>query len=443
MRLISALVLAVMLIISAAAYAAEKDPYAEAEGLYRAGNYQGAEESVKRLISRDPGKARYHQLLGDIYRKEGRLEDSIGEYASARKLGGENPELMKNMGDVYKWMRRYKDASASYTRAIALDPNDREAREDLADLERRKGLRLRLTTGGWEPDYTTTSYEGMVSYGGIDGLDLNAGYGYADQVYYKRDKAYANGYYFYNPTSYIKLGASYKIYTYPTDPLLNKPNPDSNSYKDVPSVEAEVSHWFNRSFRGTLGYEYFRPNFFFDTSTYANNHKISAEAYYITPLQFLRLELMYALLIDPDPNTTTIKGRNLNEPPGVLAPSTNIRYEAQSLVGGGIDIVKDRWTGDVKYMPNRDLDSSYEYSIFAGVGYGFTDRLSGRFDYVHDRYSSKSIYSGHTADVYLVSVYYRLNPSLDLGVGYKRINLPTKDENTGFFTVTYRTGLGI
>jgi tetratricopeptide (TPR) repeat protein len=442
MRLTNVLVIAVLL-VPFAAYANNKDSYREAEGLYRAGDYQGAEERAKRIVSEDPGNASYHQLLGDIYRKEGRLEDSIGEYELALKNGGENPDIRKNMGDVYKWMRRYKDASVSYRRAIELDPNDREAKEDLADLERTKGLRLRLMIGGWEPDYTTANYEGMVSYGGIDRFDLNAGYGYADQVYYKRSKAYANGYYFYNATSYFKVGASYKIYTYPTDPLLNKPNPDSNSYKDVPSVEAEVSHWFNRSLRGTLGYEYFRPNFFFDTSTYANNHKISADAYYITPLRFLRLELMYALLIDPDPNKTTIKGRNLNEPPGVLAPSTDIKYEAQSLVGGGIDIVKDKWTGDVKYIPNRDLDSSYDYSIYAGVGYEFTDRISGRLDYVHDRYSSKSIYSGKTADVYLVSVYYRLNPSLDLGAGYKRINLPTKHENTGFFTVTYRTGIGI
>lgn len=442
MRLINALVLAVLL-VSTVAYAADKDSYQEAQGLYQAGNYPGAEELTKRLISLDPGNARYHQLLGDVYRKEARLENSIGEYALARKLGGENPELLKNMGDVYKWMRRYNDASVYYRRALELDPNDREAKEDLADLERKKGLRLRLMIGGWEPDYTTTNYEGMISYGGIDKLDLNAGYGYADQVYYKRSKAYANGYYFYNPVSYLKLGASYKIYSYPTDPALNKPNPDSNSYKDVPSVEVEVSHWFNRSFRGTLGYEYFRPNFFFDTSTYANNHKFSADAYYITPLQFLRLELMYALLIDPDPNATTIKGRNLNEPPGVLAPSTSIKYEAQSLVGGGIEIIKGRWSGDIKYIPNRDLDSSYDYSIFAGVGYDFTDRLAGRLDYVHDRYSSKSIYSGKTADVYLASVYYRLNPSIDLGAGYKRINLPTKDENTGFFTVSYRTGLGI
>lgn len=442
MRLINVLVLATLL-VSAAAYATNKDSYGEAERLYQAGDYTAAEDSIKRLISLEPDNARYHELLGDVYRKEARLEDSIGEYKKALMLGGENPWLLKNMGDVYKWMRRYGDASVSYKRALELDPNDREAKDSLADLERRKGLKLRLMTGGWEPDYTTTSYEGMVSYGGIDKLELNAGYGYADQVYYMRSKSYANGYYFYNPDSYLKLGASYKKYSYPTDPALKKPNPDSNSYQDVPSVEAEVSHWFNRSFRGTLGYEYFRPNFFYDTSTYANNHKFSADAYYITPLQFLRLELMYALLIDPNPNTTTIKGRNLNEPPGVLAPSTNIKYEAQSLVGGGIDIVKGRWSGDIKYIPNRDLDSSYAYSIFAGVGYDFTDRLAGRLDYVHDRYSSNSIYSGKTADVYLASVYYRLNPSIDLGAGYKRINLPTTNENTGFFMVTYKTGLGI
>jgi hypothetical protein len=296
--------------------------------------------------------------------------------------------------------------------------------------------------GGWEADYTKGSYEAMLSYGGIDKLDLNAGYSYADQVYYTRHKVYANGYYFYNPNSYLKLNLAYKDYNYPVDPAVQKPNPDSNSYDIVPVIELEVSHWLRKDLRSTLTYEYFRPNFFHDKDSSANNHKVSAEVYYITPLDYLRFKAMFALLRDPDSKKTEIKGRNNPNTSLGIAASTDIQYQIQSLLGVGAEYVRGKWNAEFKYLPNRDLDSSYRYSLLAGVGYEFTDKISGRFDYVYDEYSSESNYPGKTAKVYLASVFYKLNPTIDLGVGYKFIDLPTQDDNAGFLTIAYKTGLG-
>lgn len=443
MKRIFVMVLAAFLAAGAQAYAKDsRDSYNDAVRLIDSGEYRKAEEVLNGLVSIEPGNARFHQTLGDALRKDGKLRESIKEYERARDLGADNAELYKGMGTSYKWLRQYEDARSYYRKALQADPSDREARDDLQALSQNRGLRLSLLAGGWEPDYTTKSYEAKLSYGGFDKIDLNAGYGYADQIYYTRHKVYANGYYFYNPESYAKLSISRKNYNYPVDPAVQKPNPDSTSYDIVPSVELEVSHWLRDDLRGTLAYEYFRPSFFYDKSAHANNHKVSAEAYYITPLKYLRVKALYAVLRDPDSGTTEIKGRDNPNTAAGVAQSTDVRYKTESLIGGGAEVVKGKWDLEATYMPNRDLDASYSYSILAGAGYGFTDRVRGRFDLVHDEYSTKSTYSGRTADVYLASVFYKLDQATELGAGYKRILLPSKKDNAAFLTVSYKTGLG-
>ena len=444
MRVFS-IILTAVLLSTGIAFAKDevKDLYKEAEGFVDAGDYAKAEEILKKLISSEPNNAGYHKLLGDAYRKGRKLEDALSEYEKAKKLGGENAELLKGIGAAHKWMRNYDEAEMAYQKAVKLSPNDREARDDLEAIKLRKGLRLKVMLGGWEPDYTKESYEAGLSYGGIDRLDLNAGYSYADQIYYSRHKVYGSGYYFYNPDSYLKLQLAYKDYNYPVDPAVQKPNPDSNSYDTVRIFEVEGSHWFKRVLRGTLAYEYFRPTFFHDKDSAANNHKVSVELYYITPLEYLRFKAMYAILRDPDPGKTEIKGRNNPNTPAGTATTTDVQYQTQSLLGGGAEFSMGRWNAELKYMPNRDLDSSYKYSILAGVGYDFTERVTGRFDYVYDKYSSESNYAGKTAKVYLASVFYKLDPFVDLGVGYKYIDLPTDNDSTGFLTISYKTGLGL
>jgi len=420
----------------------------DAERLYDSGRYDEAEALVKRLLQEKPESADLHILLGDVYKRTGRLEEALDEYGKARTYGGENAEILKKEGTVYKWLKRYSRSLESYERALSMRPDDREASEDLRNLKLSRGLRINLMFGGWEPDYTQTSYEAMAFYGGLDRLDIYGGFGYSDQIYYERTKYYAKAYYFYSPRDYVKLNPSYKDYDYPVDPALKAPNPDSNAYDKVPSLEAEVSHWFTDNVRLTLTYEFFRPSFFYDTDSHANNHKISGELYYLTPVDSVRLKLFLAILRDPDPDKTRIKGRTLNVPQGpagsppVKAASTDIQYQIEALLGAGVEYSKDRWDGYIKLLPNRDLDSSYSYSILAGVGYRSTDRIRGKLDFVHDKYSSNSTYSGKTANVYLISGFYRLSDRIDLGAGYKYLDLPTGKENTGFFTASLKTGFG-
>lgn len=441
-RLNAALLMAGLLAVSSAAYA-QAPGYNEAQRLIDSGAYSAAEDMAKKLVSAEPKNARYRQLLGDVYRKEGRYDEAMAEYAKAKDLGGENAELMKSIGSIQKRQRSNKAAVESYKRALKLDPKDREAADDLASFERSRGVTLRAVIGGAEPDYTTDSYEAALSYGGVDKFELNAGYGYSDNVYYTRDKFFGSAYYFYRPDSYFKVYLAQKDYDYPVDPVVQAPNPDSNSYDTVPVFEAEISHWITKNFRGSFAYEYFRPTFFYDQDSTASNHKFTTEAYYITPNPAIRLKAMFAILRDPDSQSTLIKERTVVDTTnGTTATATEVHYKTTSLLGAGVEYSKDRWNAELKYMPNRDLDDSYDYSILTGVAYDFTEKFTGRFDYVYDKYSTESNYSGETANVYLLSAFYEINPSTDIGVGYKRLSLPTSDDNAAFLTLSYKTGLG-
>jgi hypothetical protein len=136
--------------------------------------------------------------------------------------------------------------------------------------------------------------------------------------------------------------------------------------------------------------EYFRPTFFFDTGSHADNIKTGVEAYYITPIDGLFAKVMYALLRDPDPDKTEIKGRNNTATAAGTATQTSVVYRTTSLLGGALEMEKGRWQGEIKYLPNRDLDNSYDYSFLTNVAYRFTSKISVRADYVYDKYSSQS-----------------------------------------------------
>lgn len=377
----------------------------------------------------------YYHSLGDTLRKEGRLTEALKAYEKARALDGKDKELLKHIGTVEKWLREFRAAETSFKEALRIDPEDREAREDLKDLRLRRGIRIWGWIGGYEPDYTTESYETMFFYGGLDSMDIYGGYGYSDQVYYTRQKIYGKGYYFYTPYSYIKGAIFIKDYNYPEDET-GKPNPDSNSYDKVPSIEIEASHLLIHKLRATLAYEYFAPTFFYDQDTRASNYKISGEVEFPVAVEGIKGSIIYARLHDPDPDRTRIKGRPVSSP----AASTEIVYRNTSLLGGSIKYDRNPWEIKLKYFPNRDLDNSYKYSFLTSAEYDFTRRFTGRIDHVFDKYSSESNFTGKTANVYMISASYEWRPDLKIGGGYKYIDIPRGIEHTGFVTITYKTG---
>ena len=445
MRIVIAAIFGVVILFASVSLsAAEKSDasYNEVKELIDAGEYEKAEEQLSKLMSANPKNAKYYQLMGDLQNKKGESENALKSYEKAKSLQGENPELLKGIAESQESLRLFHESADSYQRAIALNPKDEEAKEELYSLKLKRGLQLEVFIGGWEPDYTRFAYEGSLFYGRFNSFDLNAGYNYADLTYFTRSKVFAGAYYYYNPISYMGIYLAYKDYDYPVDPIMQKPNPDANAYDTVPVVELEISHWFIKSLRGTFAYQYSRPNFFYDKSLYVDVHLISAGLYYITPFEPLRLSAKYAILRDPNPEVTTIIGRKHKMQDVTTSTSTTVHYRTQSLFGGGIELLIEDLTAEIQYIQNRDLDSSYDYSILAALDYDFTDKFSGRLDYVYDKYSSESFYAGKAANIYMVSGLYELHPRVDLGAGYKYIVLPTDKQHTVFLSLTFRTGLG-
>lgn len=298
----------------------------------------------------------------------------------------------------------------------------------------RRDLTIRMDLGGTEPGTSKQNFDGVVSYRGVRDLELQAGYSYTDQVFYTSNRGFLTAYRFYGDgMSYVKADATLRKYQYPTDPLVRAPNPDSSSYELVPRGELEVSHRFTRDWRAGVQYQIFPANFFWDTSSWTVNNKLSAEVEYrAAPL--LRLGARTALLRDPDPARTTIKGRN-------GATATSVSYRTTSLVGGWARLDLDRVGLALEYLPNRDLDNSYGWSLLTTLDLRVTSTVDVRLQEIHDTYSSSSNYPGKTAEILMAAAGYRVNDALRFRGGFRWVDAPSRSGGTLIVGLELRPGL--
>ena len=377
---------------------------------------------------------------GDALRRGGDCAAALVAYQDARTAGDESAELWKGMGSCQERLGRYREAESSYQRAVAAAPRDAEARDDLAGLRLRRGLRLRANLGGTEPDTSRNGFEGALSYGGLDRLDLHAVYAYVDQGFYFSHKVGAAAYWFYQGDSYLKLEPAFKLYSYPIAAAVQKPNPDSNSYEQLPRAEVELSHWLAPSLRGGVAYQIFAPNFFYDTGTRVVNHKLAGELRWL-PAGPLRLDLVVAGLRDPDPNRTLIKGRDVPGNPGELAVATSVVYRTTWLVGGAVGLSGKGFELELRYLPNRDLDNAYRDSLLASAAVDLAEALRLHGWYIHDWYSSTSSYSGRTADVVMGLLRWQALRELAVGAGARWVDAPTRQGATLLVSAEWRTGI--
>lgn len=391
----------------------------------------------------DPARAADARTLreqGDALRRAGDCTAALAVYEKARAAGGESAELWMGIGACQERLGHYRDAESAYGRALSVAPADREAQDDLAGLRARRGLRLRANLGGTEPDSSRTGFEGAVSYGGLDRVDVNAVYAYVDQVFYTSWKVGAAAYWFYRGESYLKLEPALKVYDYPTDPTVQKPNPDSNSYKQLPRIDLEAAHWFTPGVRAALAYQLFAPTFFYDPATRVVNHKLSAEARWL-PWDLLRLEAVFAVLRDPDPNRTLIQGRPEPGNPTVVAPATSVTYRTSWLAGGAVGVQGRTWNAEFRFLPNRDLDNGYRESYLLSGAVDASEAVRLQAWYIHDVYSSSSTYRGQTADIVMAQVRWQVVRQLAVGAGGKYVDAPTRSGPTLLLSAEWRTGL--
>ncbi|HSB19743.1 MAG TPA: tetratricopeptide repeat protein [Anaeromyxobacteraceae bacterium] len=395
---------------------------------------------------------------GDALRKEGDYAAALQAYEAARAAGGDSADVWKRIGWTMKAMRRFAEASAALEKALALDPGDREARDDLASLRTSRGLRLQGWLGGTEPGTSKQAVEAQASYGGLDRLELLAGGGWTDNIFYESTKGYASGYWFYAPDSYLKADFTLRKYRYTG---ANRPTPDSNAYGLVPRVDLEASHWFSGRVRAGLDYQLFAPDFFYDTATRIVNHKVTGEVEVRLGRGFTG-SLMAAVLRDPSPGRTAILGRPVpgapagttcpNVDPTLCAASTDVVYRTELLLGGGLAYRAERWGASVRYIPNRDLDSGFSWSIVSGVELQPAERLSLDLQWILDRYATSANvqFSGKDGDIWWARARYQVADALSVGGGLKWVRNPsprsttslaTRNDGTLLLDLEYRTGL--
>jgi hypothetical protein len=223
----------------------------------------------------------------------------------------------------------------------------------------------------------------------------------------------------------------------------------------------EVSHWIARRIRVGLDYQLFLPNFEHDPSTHVVNHKLAGEVE-VKLGGGLSASGMAALLRDPDPNRTFIKGRpKPGSPPGTTCPNagdpncateTVVVERSELLVGGGLAYDGEAWGASVRYIPNRDLDSGFAWSVVSSLDLRPHDRLSFNLAWVLDRYATAAgpLFAGKDGNIWWGTAQVRLSDGLAVAAGLKWVKNPgpastatnpaARNDGTLLVQLHYQTG---
>lgn len=420
---------AVLVLCWMPAFAGDAPELQQASQMLEARKTADAKLILEPLLQRDPQNAEAHQLMGDAFRQEGNGKDAEREYCRARDLGMHDAGFLNSLATVEKWNRHFSQAREAYQHELEVDPFQGAAKGELQDLEYQRGLSLFAAFGGWETDSTTKGWEADLSYRGLDHLDVYGGANYADKFFYTRRSYKGKAYAFFSPSGYVKFSFEQDNYNYP---VAITPVPDSNAYQHVPRAEVEISNQLSRNLRASISYEFFRPNFFFDPSQHAANHRTGGDMLYNTAWKPLQLKLQAAVLRDPDPNRTLVDKAN-----GIVTPVYGLQY----LVGGGADLSTRHFEAQMLVLPNRDLDRSTNYSFLGGLTVPLNHDLKLRSGYIFDHYSSQSVFSGNIAQVYNLGFSWTMARWMELSAGGKVVRRPIQNDQAVYVTTSFRLPL--
>jgi hypothetical protein len=310
---------------------------------------------------------------------------------------------------------------------------------DVPQAPQRRPLSLRADLGGTEPGTSRQAFEGVLAYRAEGPYEVQAGFTYSDQIFYTSSRGFLGAYRFFNDgMSYVRAEGSLRKYQYPAD-QTGRPNPDSNAYDWVWRGELEASHLFTEMLRGTVQYQLFPATFFHDGSSWTWNQKLSGELE-VRLVPQLRLAARAAALRDPDPSTTEILGMPI---PGTTtaATRTKVDYRTTSLLGGWGALDLGRAALRVEYLPNRDLDNSYDWSLLTTLDLRLLRWLDVRLQEVHDTYASVSNFPGRTGEIYMGTAGFLVTESVRLRAGFRYVDVPSRTGGTVIAGFEWRTPL--
>jgi tetratricopeptide (TPR) repeat protein len=90
------------------------------------GRYGSAKRGVERYIQRQPGSARGHFHMAEIYRQTGKAEDrakAIEAYSQAIECDPGYPQPYKGLGIIYFRQKRYVKSKAAFEQYLLRDPD--------------------------------------------------------------------------------------------------------------------------------------------------------------------------------------------------------------------------------------------------------------------------------------------------------------------------------
>ncbi len=369
-----------------------------------------------------------HQRLGDEYAEHGDFTSALDEYGLASEAAGDRDvELLKRIATLHQWERHFTEAGEWLGKAIAQNPSDAEAKTDLDRLHSERGLQFLGGYGGGEIDFTRNTYAFSAFYGGVDWLDLHAGYSRSDKLVYDRSNSWVDAYLFPEYNTYVRLGLQLKEYTYPRS--INMV-PDNNAYSQVPDYQVELGHYYYKENYVSLEFEYFTPNFFWNSGLRAKNFKLGATVrnWIVDPIY---AKLFAATLHDPYAQSF------------IVEPATNVitglDYENLTLIGGALGFDDGKWNVEFKYVPDRDLDRSLDWSLFSKVRYN-TNTFSIQYDLLYDRYPLSQLRDFSSSQAHMVTVITEPAMFLELRTGMKALVRNTTTLNP-FVSIRIRTGV--
>jgi tetratricopeptide (TPR) repeat protein len=332
-----------------------------------------------------------HQRLGDEYMERGDFSSAMREYQQVPEtVRHRDPSLLKQIATLNERTRHFTQAAEWWGKAIAANPSDAEAMDGLQALQAQRSLRIEGGYGGGEIDYSNKSYNINGFYGGVDWLDLHGGYSRNDKIAYARTNTWLDAYAFPSCDTYLRLGVQRKHYDYPQSAGSS---PDNNAYLVVPDYQIEIAHYTGENYV-SIELEYFTPNFFWNQDLRANNLKLGGTIrnWLLRPLYF---KFFASTLRDPDPQTFVADAGT--------GGITGFQYERVAMVGGALGLENGRWNVEIKYVPDRDLDHSLDWSMFGKITFE-ADRLGVQYDFLYDRYSRSSSNSFQSSQAHMVSM---------------------------------------
>ncbi len=85
-------------------------------------NLDEARRLIERALRLNSGVAYFHELDGDIYRRQGRFNDALKSYERATTLRSNFPEVYRSQAEIYITLGAHEEAIKYYKKIMANDP---------------------------------------------------------------------------------------------------------------------------------------------------------------------------------------------------------------------------------------------------------------------------------------------------------------------------------